>query len=138
MIKDFLMMPSDRLVQFMEMHGTSIISKDFMGYIIKVTDTELCAIDILGRMFFFSNNPDKPELPKRKLKKLLKRLWKEGFIKDASLDPFPEMESYSNIKLKTSSILLPIHMFGDPATAQSNMEYDDIPPVNVVDFEERI
>lgn len=136
MTSNFSLMPSDRLVQFMETYGTSIVSKDFIGYIIKVTDTELCAIDLLGKMFFFSNNPDRPELSKRKLKKLLKKLWKEGFIKNAFFDPFPEMEGYSNIKLNAPSILLPVYMFGDPTAIQGNVEYDDVPPINAVDFEE--
>ena len=88
---------TDAAVDWVEKEGKFIISKDFVGYTALITNDLAVAISIDKSITPFSLNPKKP-LTIKKAKKVFKYLLDTDFIKDATYDPFPEMEKYNNMK----------------------------------------
>ena len=88
---------TDAAVDWIEVEGTFIISKDFVGYTALITRDIAVAVSIDKSITPFSLNPRKP-LTIKKAKKIFKYLLDTDFIKDATYDPFPEMEKYNNMK----------------------------------------
>ena len=88
---------TDAAVDWVEKEGKFIISKDFVGYTALITNDLAVAVSIDKSITPFSLNPKKP-LTVKKAKKVFKYLLDTDFIKDATYDPFPEMEKYNNMK----------------------------------------
>ena len=87
---------TDYAIDWVTHFGNPVIAKDFVGYTVCIDKDTAVAVSLDNRIIPFSINPKKP-LNMRKAKKLFKLLASTNFIKDASHDPFPDFEKYSNI-----------------------------------------
>ena len=90
---------SDFAVAFLEMFCIPVISNDFMGYLVNLEPQLKITMVIYpdGRYGYVSN--DGKELSERKLKKIRKFLYKQGFLREGFFDPFLETESYTKIHI---------------------------------------
>ena len=89
---------SDEGVRWVETNGMPIMSKNFLGYLIRVNENDCCYVGLDNSLIPASSNEKKPEMTKRRAAKIFKELEAAGFLRDSSLDPFPEMEMYNGIK----------------------------------------
>lgn len=87
---------TDQAIAWLVIYGKPIMSKDFVGYTALIDDDIAVAVGLDNSIIPFSLNKKKP-LTYKRIKKVFKHLIDTNFIKDASYDPFPEFELYSDI-----------------------------------------
>lgn len=94
-------------VFFLENFGKGVISKDFAGFIVTLRPkfNAILLITLKGVFRPFPIN-SKKSLPVRVYKRIYKTLRKTQFIREGCMDPFPEFESYSNLKLDPHRTLI--------------------------------
>ena len=90
---------TDKAVEFCEQFGMPVMARDFLGYLIQVTDKENCLVGLDNTLIPMSADNKHPKMTKRRASKVFKIMADTGFIKYQGLDPFPEMERYNNMKM---------------------------------------
>ena len=88
---------TDDAISYIKNFGMPIMAKDFLGYLILIDKDNACFVGLDNSFIPVSNNSKKPKMSKRRAKRIFRILQDSGFLKDASNDPFPEMEQYNNI-----------------------------------------
>lgn len=88
---------TDDAISYIKNFGMPIMAKDFLGYLILIDKDNACFVGLDNSFIPVSNNSKKPKMSKRRAKRIFRILQDSGFLKDASNDPFPEMEKYNNI-----------------------------------------
>lgn len=88
---------TDDAIFYIKNFGMPIMAKDFLGYLILIDKDNACFVGLDNSFIPVSNNSKKPKMSKRRAKRIFRILQDSGFLKDASNDPFPEMEMYNNI-----------------------------------------
>ena len=89
---------TDEAISYIKNFGMPIMAKDFLGYLILIDKDNGCFVGLDNSFIPVSNNSKKPKMSKKRAKRIFRILQDSGFLKDASNDPFPEMEKYNNIK----------------------------------------
>lgn len=105
---------TDSAVFFLETFGKGVISKDFVGFVVNLNPRfdALLLITLKGIFRPFPTSPKKP-LSIRLYKKIYKKLRKTGFIREGCMDPFPDFEPYSNMRLNPyRTLLINDYIFG--------------------------
>lgn len=126
---------TDAAVDWVVENGNPFITRDFAGYTVPIDEKIAVAVSLNNEVIPFSLNPNKPVLSKRQLKKLSKILWDTGFLKDASLDPFPELEKYSNIPFNLGEAVVVDDYFAEPPQfVDANFKADDDSTWDLVDL----
>lgn len=104
---------TDFAIEWLYECGTPFVTLDFAGYIAKITNKWGCIVGIDNTIIPFSLNKKKPYLTEKQVKRFFNYLLKTNFIKDASLDPYPLFEKYSNIKVDVNTALKVYDYFYD-------------------------
>ena len=134
---------TDSAVDWIETYGTKLVSKDFIGYLVKLDKKHTLAISIVGRFIFLKKAKNLiRECAPKEIGKIVKRLLKIQFMKDITLDPFPEMERYNNIRFNLrGASFIGDYMFEDPTYFSGDFVPDDDPstsPGDFVDFFQKV
>ena len=92
---------TDNIIEWVRENCLYLVATDFQGYLFTpyVGCKVSCGLRNDGMLVFFPNN--RKPLSDRGYKHIIKRLMKDNIIRCTSFDPFPEYESYNNIKAPT-------------------------------------
>lgn len=93
---------TDYAINWMTNFGNPVIAKDFVGYTVCIDKDTAIAVSLNNKITPFSLNPKKP-LNIKRVKKIFKYLVDTNFVKDATYDPFPDFEKYSNIPFEINN-----------------------------------
>lgn len=95
---------TDQAIEWITQFGNPVIAKDFVGYTVCIDKDTAIAVSLNNKITPFSLNPKK-SLNIRKAKKVFKYLVDTNFVKDATYDPFPDCEKYSNIPFEINNAI---------------------------------
>ena len=130
---------SDAAVDWLIANGVPFATRDFIGYSMAVDDENGCAVGLDNQIYPFSLNPKKPVMTKRRIRKIVNTLIDSNFLKENSLDPFPEFERCNNIPFNLqNAILLDTYFKELPYLTDNKFKADDNFTWDIVDLREKI